>query len=181
MTLPAIVDTPVPITMFLEDGATNQYPQAEIYAAGGTTPLTVLDLLHKANGRYEENWTPTSAGVYSSHFTVYADAGHTIENILYVQGVEQIAVSDGSIEDLTMMVIRILGLTHENVFIDNTVHAVTGQLISSRVRLFDSRTNVEAATDGGTETTGLISTYLMDSVYNPSSGYMDSYRMKKVT
>jgi hypothetical protein len=68
-------------------------------------------------------------------------------------------VGVGSMTDIYEMIQRILGLTQENVFIDNTVYDADGQLINSRVRIFDSKANCDVATDGGTETTGLIATY----------------------
>lgn len=179
MALPAKVGSAVPIVMILEDGATNQYPQAEIYAAGGTVPLTVLDLVHKVKGRYEGSWTPSAVGVFTAQFFVYSDPGHAIENIVYVRAVEQVVVSESNADDLALMMVRILGLVHENVFIDNTIHDLNGQLVAARVRVFDSKANVEAATDGGSETTGLVATYEMSTIYE-SQGLMGSYRMKRI-
>jgi hypothetical protein len=179
MALPATVGTPVPITMILEDGVQSQYPQAEIYAAGGTSPIATIDLPHKAKGRYEASWTPTSPGTYSAHFFVYSDAGHTVENITYTREIEHIFATDYGKDDLAAMLLRVLGMVHENAFIDNTIHDVDGQLIAARVRIFDSKANVEAATDGGTETTGLIAVYEMSTVYE-SKGQMGNYRMKRV-
>lgn len=157
----------------------NQYPQAEIYAAGSTVPVVTLDLPHKIRGRYEAAWTPTATGVYTAHFIVYSDIGHTVENIAYTREAEQLVVTENDADDLALMMVRVLGLVHENVFIDNTVHDLNGQLVAARVRVFDSKANVEAATDGGSETTGLIATYEMSTIYE-SQGIMGSYRMKRV-
>lgn len=180
MALPATVGAPVPITMILEDGVQNQYPQAEIYAAGGTVPLATVDLSHKAKGRYEGSWTPTAPGTYSVHFFVYSDLAHTIENITYTREVEQIFATNYGKDDLAAMIIRVLGMVHENAFIDNTIHDIDGQLVAARVRIFDSKEHVEAATDGGAETTGLVAVYEMSTVYE-SKGQMGSYRMKRIS
>lgn len=179
MALPATVGVSVPIVMILEDGMENQYPQAEINEAGGTVALDVIDLDHKVNGRYEGSWTPTTPGTYSVHFFVYSDAGHTVDNITYTREIEQIFATDYGKDDLAAMILRVLGMVHENAFIDNTVHDIDGQLIAARVRIFDSKANVELATDGGAEVTGLIAVYEMSTVYE-SRGQMGSYRMKKV-
>lgn len=179
MALPATVGTPVPIVMILEDGSETQYPQVELYAPGATVPLVVVDLPHKVKGRYEASWTPPSADVYSAHFFVYADAGHTIENIVYVRAIEQIVATNSSIDDLAAKIIRALGLLHENAFIDNTVHDALGSLVAARIRLFDSKANVEAATDGGSETTGLVATYEIETTYEADCR-MGTYRVKKV-
>jgi len=179
MAVSAKVGTPVPIVMILEDGNETQYPQALIYAAGGTSPIETLDLDHKALGRYEASFTPPTSDVFSAVFIVYADTGHTIENIVYVRAVEQIFASNETVDDLSALILRILGLVHENIFIDNTIHDVNGQLVAARVRIFDSQANCEAATDGGSETAGLTATYEMSTVYE-GVGKMGTYRMKKV-
>ncbi len=72
----------------------------------------------------------------------------------------------GSIQDIYDVVMRIAGLSHENIFIDNTSYDADGQLISARVRLFDSGTNCDLATDGGSETTGMIASYTLNSVWD---------------
>lgn len=180
MSVSATVGTAVPIVMILEDGAETQYPQALIYEQGGTAPIATLDLDHKALGRYEADWTPASVGVFSATFIVYSDAGHTVENIVYSREVEQVFVTQEGIDDLAGKIVRILGLVHENAFIDNTVHDAQGSLVAARVRLFDSQTNVEAATDGGAETTGLLATYEIETTYEADCR-MGSYRVKKVS
>jgi hypothetical protein len=164
--------------MILEDGAEDQYPQAEIYAAGGVTPLTTLDLLHKVKGRYEAAWVPSSTGVFTAHFIVYSDVGHAAESIMYTREAEQMVVTVNDADDIALMMVRVLGLVHENVFIDNTVHDIHGQLVFARVRVFSSEAYVELATDGGTETDGLVATYEMSTVYE-GQGLMGSYRMQR--
>lgn len=165
--------------MVLEDGNSSMYPQAEIYAAGGTVPITTLDLLHKAKGRYEASWTPATVGVYSALFITYSDSGHLVESIVYSREIEQVFVSQENVDDLAAKIVRILGLVHENAFIDNTVHDSFGQLVAARVRLFDSKANVELATDGGSETTGLIATYQIETTYE-NECRMGTYRVKRV-
>lgn len=173
------VGNSIPIVMILEDGNVLQYPQARIYASGATTPLAVLDMDHKELGRYEAEFTPSIADVYSAVFIVYSDAIHTIENIVYTREVEQVLVTNDSIDDLAAKLLRILGLVHENAFIDNTVHDGFGNLVAARVRLFDSKANADLATDGGSETTGLVATYEVETAYEAECR-MGTYRMTKV-
>lgn len=179
MSVSATVGTAVPIAMVLEDGDETQYPRAFIYAQGGTTPVATLDLGHKALGRYEADWTPSVAGVFAAVFIVYSDALHTVESIVYTREIEQVFVTQDGIDDLAAKIARILGLVHENAFIDNTVHDALGSLVAARIRIFDSKANVEAATDGGSETTGLIATYEIETTYEADCR-MGSYRVKKV-
>ena len=74
-------------------------------------------------------------------------------------------VIEGDLSDVYEMLRRVLGLSQENIFIDNTEFGPEGQLIASRVRLFDTKANCDAATDGGSETTGLLATYDQDTVW----------------
>lgn len=179
MSVPATVGTPVPIAMILEDGNTAQFPQAEIYASGDASPLTTLDLSHKAKGRYEANWTPTVVGVYSAIFIVYSDAAHTIENITYTREIEQVFATSSNVDDLAAKIARILGLVHENAFIDETHFDAFSQLLSCRIRIFDSKEHAELATDGGSESDGLVATYHMEATYE-ATGRLGTYRYLKV-
>jgi len=91
------------------------------------------------------------------------------------------AVSNTIYTDVTAIAVqitRVLGLEHENAFLDNTTYDSNGQLLALRLRIFDSKTNAEAAQDGGSETTGLIATYTVESEYE-SLGRMKFYRMVK--
>jgi len=178
MALPATVGTPVPIVMTLEDGNETQYPQVEIYAPGATVATAVVDLPHKVKGRYEASWTPPSADVWTAHFFIYADAGHTVENITYTRAIEQVVATDSSVDDLASKIARILGLVHENAFIDNTVHDANGSLVAARIRLFDDATNVPSV-GGGSETVGLVATYEITTTYEADCR-MGTYRVKKV-
>jgi hypothetical protein len=179
MSVPATVGTAVPIVMILEDGNQSQFPQAEIYQAGGTLPITVLDLPHKSRGRYESSWTPPLVGVYSAVFTVYADSAHTIENITYTREVEQVFATASNVDDLAAKIARILGLVHENAFIDDTTFDAFSQLQTCRIRIFDSKEHAELATDGGSETLGLVATYHMEATYE-ATGRLGTYRYLKV-
>lgn len=178
MSVPATVGTAVPITMILEDGNESQYPQAEIYN-GGSFPLSVLNLVHKGRGRYEATWTPPIPGVFCAVFIVYADSEHTVENINYTREIEQIFATANNVDDLAANIVRILGLVHENAFIDNTVFDSFSQLTSCRIRIFDSKDHAALATDGGSETLGLIATYEMAATYE-TMGRLGTYRYLKV-
>jgi hypothetical protein len=66
---------------------------------------------------------------------------------------------ENHLDVLHELVLRALGLSQENVFIDNTVYDDDSQLLTSRVRIFDTKAHCELATDGGSETDGLLATY----------------------
>lgn len=178
MSVFAQIGVPVPVAVALEDGNEFQYPQAEMYVQGASVPFIVLDLDHKAKGRYEADFTPTSAGVLSALFFIYTDVGHAVESTVYSREIEQVFVTSNNVDDLAVMITRLLGLSHENAFIDLTSFDVHGQLTAARMRIFDSKISAQAATDGGSETTGLVAAYTMEAVYE-GVGRLKSYRYTK--
>ena len=78
--------------------------------------------------------------------------------------------------DMVAKMLRVLGLNHENAFIDNMVLDADNQLTSARIRIYDSKANADAATDGDNYTTGLIASYTMESSYT-AVGKPDTYRV----
>lgn len=84
----------------------------------------------------------------------------------------------GSMGEAIAGIPRALGLLHENTFVDNTMYDGNHNMTTCRVRSFDSEANVSAATDGGSETTGLVATYIVEAGYTDVE--MDFYRMTKV-
>jgi hypothetical protein len=155
------------LVLVLEDGASDQYPQAEIYAPGSAVPSNVLDMSHLAKGRYEASWTPLATGEYIVLYLTYSDLGHTSVNTKYSRELDKLSAidSDTVLANIIQMLLRILGLSQENTFRDNTTFDQCGQLLTARIRIFDSKANCDAATDGGSETTGLIATYTMTAVF----------------
>ena len=106
---------------------------------------------------------------------MYSDVDHLVENIVYVRAIEQIFVTQSDVDDLAASITRLLGLNHENAFIDNTEFDVMDQLVRCRIRLFNSKANAEAASDGDNYSTGLIATYTMVAVHE-GAGKMKTYR-----
>jgi len=107
-----------------------------------------------SSGEYKVSFTPDTIGVWSVQ--VFVNYNKDWWGAEYVASAENLA-------DIYAMVRRLLGLSHENIFIDETQYDADGQLVTARVRLFDSKTNCDAATDGGSETTGLIATYSLQT------------------
>lgn len=176
MTIPATVGNVVTLVEAMPDGNTSMFPQAEIYEPNGATPIAVIDLVHQAKGRYEGSWTPSTVGSYTALFIVYVDFARTVESIIYTREAEQIFVSSSDIDDLASMLVRVLGLVHENVFIDNTTYDPNSMLLTARLRVFSSKAEAQAATDGGSEPA--LVTYSVDASYE-GPGRMRQYRMVK--
>ena len=109
-----------------------------------------------SSGEYKVSFTPDTEGVWNVQ--ILADFNKD------VWGREYIAAEGGQ-QDVLDKLNRILGLSHENIFIDNTVYDADTQLVLARVRLFDSKTNCDLATDGGSETTGLLADYSITTTW----------------
>ena len=122
--------------------------------AVSAVPVTVAEI--GSSGEYGVSFTPDSEGVWSVQ--VLADYNKDL------WGSEYLAATGGQ-QDVVDMLKRLLGLSQENIFIDNTDFDPDTQLVTSRVRIFDSRANCDLATDGGSETQGLIATYLESSTW----------------
>jgi hypothetical protein len=176
LSVPAKVNESTTLAMVIDDGATGLYPRAEIFL--GATLKDTINLTDLGKGRYEGSWTPTDVGVYSALFSVFLDSGYTTELTPFIitREVEQIFVTQSNVDDLATTLARLLGLVHENAFIDNTTYDSNSMLLSGRVRIFDSKANAQLATDGGSETTGLVATYTIEADYE-GPGRMKTYRM----
>jgi len=122
--------------------------------AVSAVPVTVSEI--GSSGEYAVAFTPDSEGVWSVQ--VIADYSKD------AWGGEYLAATGGQ-QDIVDMLHRVLGLNKENLFVDNTAFDPNGQLVSCRFRLFDSKTNCDLATDGGSETTGLIATYNFENTW----------------
>jgi hypothetical protein len=178
MSIPAKQGEAVTLAMVIDQGTTGLYPQAEVY--DGASLEATIDLTDLGQGRYEGSWTPTAVGAFSVLFNVYQDASHTVELTPFVisREIEQAFVTASDADDLAASLTRLLGLAHENAFIDNTTYDANSMLLSARVRTFDSKANAAAATDGGVGEAGTVAEYTIESDY-VGPGRMDTYRMVK--
>jgi len=169
MSIPATVNKAVKLAMVLENGTTGLYPQAEIY--DGATLEDTVDLVDLGKGRYEGSWTPTAIGTFSALFNVYSDPAHTVEltPLVYTREIEQIFVMQSNVDDLAAQIIRLLGLNLENTRIDRCVYDSAKMLESARLRVFDSKANTLASTEGGVGEPGTIAEYTLGALhYGPN-------------
>ena len=109
-----------------------------------------------SSGEYSTSFTPDEDGVWNLQILI--DYNKDVMSREYVATESDQA---GVVEKIN----RILGLNHENIFIDNTEYDASTQLVLARVRLFDSKANCDAATDGGSETTGLLANYQLTTTW----------------
>ncbi len=119
-----------------------------------SVPVTISEI--GITGDYKVEFEPDAEGLW--RLEVLIDYNKDIWHMDYV-------VISGTTQDIYELVRRALGLIHENIFIDDTVFDADGQLVSCRTRLFDSKDHCDAATDGGSETEGLLAVYTLTSVW----------------
>lgn len=132
------------LVLSLIDGAENQFPQARIRAVAGSVQYTV-NLTHVGDGVYHGTFTATQTGAFSVNYLVYTDSGHSILNLSYGHQTDLLRIDTFGINDLG----RILGLLGENQLVDEQNFDANGQLTAARIRIFSSRTDVQAATIAG--------------------------------
>jgi len=103
---------------------------------------------------------------------VDATAELTAEEHDQIMLIDDIKVETDKITDMQADLKRILGLVHENVFIDLPVYDPDNNLISARVRIYSSASNV------GTDI-GVIGSYLISS--DPAGlGKFNSWRQERI-
>lgn len=128
-----------------------------VFIDAANSPISVNISEIGTSGNYAVTWTPTETGFYIIQVLV--------DDTKDIWGGEYDVIPYDE-EEITLLLRRVLGLSQENVFIDNTSYDVDSQLLSSRVRIFDSKAHCEAATPGGTETDGLVSTYTQTTTWS---------------
>lgn len=97
----------------------------------------------------------------------------------YDPATDSLEALGGQLNLVTDNIDRILGLLHQNAIVDNQTYDVQGQLLTARLRVFDSAGNVPL-TAGGDETTGLLHEYTIESVWD-GLNHLIKYVLKKVT
>lgn len=117
-------------------------------------PITITEI--SSSGEYSYAFTPDNLGYWKVE--VLIDYSKDLFGFEFICEL-------GSVTDIYEVILRIAGLSHENIFIDETVYDSSGQLVEARVRIFDSGDNCLLATDGGNETVGLLGTYDLQSVW----------------
>ena len=170
-------DVQLTIGLTLAEGEVNQYPQIKIYDEADNLDATVnlvhiADAYY--NGTWTPNTTEyhyanaiiyTDAG-HTVESTTYGRRGSIIKidevetdvtAILLDTGTTlpatlttmegKIDTVDGIVDTITADVKRVLGLSHENIYIDNTSYDAYGNLSSARLRIYSVAGSVGTGSD----------------------------------
>lgn len=144
----------VPLQVQVGTGQDDLYGRVKVY--GGTGGLYLTEALtHIENGLYGTTHTFTTEGHYTAVYQLFLDSGFITPSEFDIEAEAIEANSDKT------NLLRILGLTHDNVVIDNNVYDLQGNLLSSRIRHYSNKAQAEAA-----GTTGLLDTWTVTATYN---------------
>lgn len=165
--LSVTVNQATTLSMLASDGRTDLFGQARVYNSLGTLVATV-NLNHVAEGLYAASYTPAVEGVFSVVYQFYTDAGRTVDANYERQG-EALDVNS-----YRTNILRLLGLVHENSVIDQQVYDSNDNLLSARIRSYDTAANALAA-----GATGLRFTWAATGTY-AGAGVLTSWTITTV-
>ena len=150
----------------LVTGLSNDSFTHELYNPNGvnvSSSMTIyIDELN--NGRYRLSLTPDLPGKW------YLIVSHPLH---FPWGKEsEIIISKNDIDSIAELLLRSIGLMQENYYLDSNMFDTQGNLISSRIRLYDSAVNV------GSDT-GVEYTYSVSATYIPGTNILSTYKVIK--
>jgi hypothetical protein len=157
------VNDVVPLRILSTDGRADLYGRIHIYDSAGALAFS-LSALHVAEGMYSVNWTPSLEGYYSMVGQFFFDPIFTVD-AGYERAGDLIEVNN-----VKSSILRLLGLTHDNAVIDNQMYDIGSNLISCRIRTYDSKPNAQAA-----GLTGLLYQWSVNATY--SGNQLIDYKM----
>jgi hypothetical protein len=163
--LRATLQESIPLQVLAADGRTDLFARVTIYQ--DVFVLGTLDLPHIDQGLYGSSYTPTQEGYLTARYALYEDVGFTVP-ASYDLEAELIEVSSDKTN-----ILRILGLMHENSVLDQTVYDNHGNLLSGRIRAYDTKANAQAA-----GLTGLRFTWAVTATYT-GPGMLTRYGIER--
>lgn len=164
---------PINVSATVADGRTDLFCRARILDSAGALSTT-LSLPHTQFGCYAVNYTPPVEGYFNVLYDFFFDVGLTIE-AGYGVNAETLDVNSFRTD-----IMRLLGLAHANSLLDQTSHDSDGNLLSGRLRIYDTQANVAAATavSPSTYNTGLLFQYSLYGTY--VAGLLQKWHIEKV-
>lgn len=159
--LRATLNEAVPLQVLAADGRTDLFARATLRDASNSV-LTILTLPHIATGMYGASYTPSAEGYVSVIYELFYDSGMTVPADYDLES-ELLEVSS----DKTNLA-RILGLLHENTVFDQQIYDTGGNLVSGRLRAYDTKAHALSA-----GLTGLLFTWNLSASY--TGGQLSQY------
>jgi hypothetical protein len=148
------------------DGRSDLYGQIRIYSDTGLL-VASLNADHLAEGLYSVDWTPALEGRYTMVGELYFDALRTA-----TAGYEKVA-EDIDVNTTKTSIMRLLGLGQENQVVDQQAYDVDGNILSARIRLYDTKTNALLGGAGG-----VVATYTATMSYDVNGRLLNFTRVR---
>jgi len=147
-----------------------------VYRDSAVVAATVTITEVGTSGEYKVAFTPSVDGFYSVQALIQFN--HEIWEGEYEVGPDSIADDVVPVLDqLELDMVIVKALLHENAMLDSQTY-VSGQMTSARLRVFDDAVNVPA-TPGGSETTGLLAEFSLESTYT-AGRFNNKFTLKRV-
>lgn len=143
----------VPLQVQAGTGQGDLYGRVKVYDGTGSLYLTD-SLTHIENGLYGTTHTFNIEGHYTAVYQLFLDASFINVSDFDIEAEAIEANSDKT------NIVRILGLTHDNVYIDNHTFDLQGNLLTSRVRHYNTKANADAH-----GALGLVNTWQITATY----------------
>lgn len=159
----ATLNEAVPLQMLATDGREDLYGLVRIYDDAGAL-VASLPLVHVAEGLYSASWTPAIEGWFSAVTELFFDSAYTVD-AGYEKAGEQIEVTQTKTN-----ILRMLGLVYDNSIIDQQVFDADDNLLSARIRAYDTKANALLA-----GTAGLRFQYRVEAEY--TGGRLSKYQV----
>ena len=159
----ATLNEAMPLQMLATDGREDLYGLVRIYNEAGAL-VTSIPLLHVAEGLYSASWTPTVEGWFTAVTELFFDSSYTVD-AGYEKAGEQIEVTQTKTN-----ILRMLGLVYDNSIVDQQVFDADENLLSARIRAYDSKANALLA-----GLTGLRFQYKVEAEY--TGGKLSKYQI----
>lgn len=165
------------VFVFLKDSSAN--PKTGVAFGSVTCYISKAGAAPAAKTIDGSNWSELSAGNMPGWYTLTFAAGDldtlgifgfVINATGAVQYNDILSVVLATVGDFSLQVQRLLGLSHENSYMDNTAYNSFNKLTSARLRIYSSKANAQAHTN-----TGLIATYTITATY--SGALLQSYQV----
>lgn len=137
--LRATLNESIPIQVQVSDGSEALYAQAKVYDSVGGLEDTI-NLSHIAGGLYGSERTFITEGYYTVVYKLYTDSGYLSAATEYDIEAEMIEANSDKTN-----IVRLLGLTHDNCVWDDHVYDSDGNLLTARLRHYDSKANADVA------------------------------------
>lgn len=160
--LQANVQEPVPLQVFAADKRTDLHARVYLYRDGAL--VNTFTAPHLIDGIYGTTWTPSMEGYFTYSAEFFFDEDFTVPAGYFVE--PQLV----QVTSTKSLLLRLLGLAHENSVVDQQVFNDDGLLVSARIRAYDSKADAQLAGTGG-----LRFSWSVHATY--SEGKISSYKI----